>query len=148
MRQRRGARTATVASHVQDGKEVAQQAQIVGNFMQLPWVHRPAVRTHGQTEYSPTTWRYTIQNLFREFNESRAKKDRVRPHDLRARAITLVAAATQSVDATAEALGVDPQTARQYLDSAKAFNGSDIMKKLTGVLLPQNAPQNSEPDSK
>jgi len=102
--------------------------------------HRPARLPVKSSEYTPETWRNTIQNLFREFNETRAKKDHVRPHDLRARAITLVAAATQSVDATAEALGVDPQTARHYMDRAKAFSGSDIMKKLANVLLP-NAPQ-------
>jgi integrase len=108
-------------------------------------VHHHSVRTHGQVEYRPETWRNTIQNLFKEFNEGRAKKDRVRPHDLRARAITMVAAATGSVDATAEALGVDPQTARHYLDAAKAFHGSEIMKKLGAVLLPpQNPPHNSE----
>lgn len=50
--------------------------------------HRPATRTHAQTEYQPGTWRWTVQNLFREFNAGRAKKDKVRPHDLRARAIT------------------------------------------------------------
>lgn len=108
-------------------------------------IHHHSVRTHGQVDYRPETWRNTIQNLFKEFNEGRAKKDRVRPHDLRARAITMVAAATGSVDATAEALGVDPQTARHHLDAAKAFHGSEIMKKLGAVLLPpHNPPHNSE----
>lgn len=108
-------------------------------------VHHHSVRTHAQIDYRPETWRSTVQNLFKEFNKGRAKKDRVRPHDLRARAITLVAAATGSVDVTAEALGVDPQTARHYLDASKAFQGSEIMKKLGTVLLPpRNPPSNSE----
>jgi hypothetical protein len=102
--------------------------------------HRPATRTHDRTEYNPSSWRWTIQNLFREFNAGRPKKDQVRPHDLRARAITLVAAATQSVDATAESLGVDPQTARHYLDRAKAFNGTDVMKRMAAALLPPQSP--------
>jgi len=102
-------------------------------------VHRP-VKSGNPTEYDPSTWRWTVQNLFREFNEKRSVKEKVRPHDLRARAITLVAAATQSIDATAEALGVDPQTARHYLDASKAFKGTELMKKFASVLLPQNAP--------
>jgi integrase len=98
---------------------------------------RSGTRNQIADEFDPSTWRWTIQNLFREFNEKRAKKDQVRPHDLRARAITLVAAATQSVDATAEALGVDPQTARHYLDAGKAFQGSELLKKFAQVLLPE-----------
>jgi integrase len=98
---------------------------------------RSGTRNQIADEFDPSTWRWTIQNLFREFNEKRAKKDQVRPHDLRARAITLVAAATQSVDATAEALGVDPQTARHYLDAGKAFQGSELLKKFAQILLPE-----------
>jgi hypothetical protein len=102
---------------------------------------RAGFMRHAQTDYQPGTWRWTIQNVFREFNAKRAKKDKVRPHDLRARAITLVAAATQSVDATAEALGLDPQTARHYLDSATAFKGTELLQKLAGVLLPEKPPE-------
>ena len=47
---------------------------------------------------------------------------------MRARAITLIAAATQSVDATAQAMGVDAQTARHYLDAKKTFDGSAILR--------------------
>lgn len=39
-----------------------------------------------------------------------------------------MAAATQSVDATALAMGVDPQTARHYLDASKAFDGSAVLR--------------------
>lgn len=100
--------------------------------------YRPSPKTKSKTEYSPSTWRWTVQNLFREFNKAHSVKSRLRPHDLRARAFTLVGVATQSVDATARALGADPQTARHYIDAAKAFDRSDILKKAAGLLLPQN----------
>ncbi|VTR93342.1 integrase family protein : : Phage_integrase [Gemmata massiliana] len=94
--------------------------------------------------YRPSTWRWTIQNLFREFNAGRPEKSRLRPHDLRARAITVVAAATQNVDATARAMGVDPQTARHYLDAAQAFDRSDILKRAADLLLPPTQTPPSE----
>lgn len=62
---------------------------------------------------------------------------RLRPHDLRARAFTVVAAATQSVDATARAMGADPQAARHYLDAAKAFDGSGNLKQAADLLRPK-----------
>ncbi len=106
------------------------------------WEHAAAeCRAHrgGATDghaggFSPASWQHTVQNLFREFNRGRAPADRVRPHDLRARAITLVAAATQSVDATAQAMGVDPQTARHYLDARKAFDGSAVLRAAQAAL--------------
>ena len=91
-------------------------------------VHRPTRRAGHAGGYSPSSWRHTVQNLFREFNKGRTSAGRLRPHDLRARAITLIAAATQSVDATAQAMGVDAQTARHYLDAKKAFDGSAILR--------------------
>lgn len=102
--------------------------------------HRPDTRTKSQTEYRPEAWRWTVQNLVREFNESRPAAKRVRLHDLRARGITLIAAATGSVDAVPEAAGCDPQTARHYLDWAGAFDRMELFKKLTGVLLPPSNP--------
>jgi hypothetical protein len=45
-------------------------------------LHRPSTRSRRMTGYKPSTWVWTIQNLFREFNEGRSKKDRLRPHDL------------------------------------------------------------------
>ena len=75
----------------------------------------------------PSSRRHTVQNLFREFNKGPAA-GRLRPHDLPARAITLVATATQSVDATAQAMGIDAQTARHDLDAKKAFDGSAILR--------------------
>ena len=90
--------------------------------------YRPGTSDGHAGGYSPRSWGHTVQNLFREFNKGRAPAARLRPHDLRARAITLVAAATQSVDATAQAMGVDAQTARHYLDAKKAFDGSSILR--------------------
>lgn len=60
------------------------------------------------------------------------------PHSFRRRAITLIATATQSIDATAQAIGVSPATARRYyLDAQRAFNTDEIMKKVAGTLLPK-----------
>ncbi|AWM38290.1 hypothetical protein C1280_15720 [Gemmata obscuriglobus] len=102
-------------------------------------LHRPDRKKHGVTEYKPTTWGWTIQNLFHEFNESRPGEQNLRPHDLRGRAFTLVAATTGDVYATAAALGADPQTARHYLEAAKAFDRSGILKQAAAILLPPHA---------
>jgi hypothetical protein len=96
--------------------------------------HRPGTKDGHANGYRPSSWRHTVQNLFREFNRTRSAGGRLRPHDLRARAITLVAAATQSVDATAQAMGVDPQTARHYLDAKKAFDGSAVLRAAQDAL--------------
>lgn len=106
-------------------------------------IHRAGTRYSEAGGYDPSRWRWTIQNLFREFNAGRPAKGKVRPHDLRARAITLTVLASQSVDATAQAMGVDPQTARHYLEASKAFTPSDLLKRMAGVLLPQNPPPES-----
>ncbi len=106
------------------------------NSVQESKEYRPNPRTKNRTEYSPATWAWTISNLFREFNAGRAKKNQLRPHDLRARAFTVVAKATQSVDATARAMGADPQTARHYLDAAQAFDRSEILRKAGELLRP------------
>jgi integrase len=98
--------------------------------------HRPNRRTQKKTEYTPKSWSWTIQNLFREFNEGRDAKCRLRPHDLRARTFTAVTLITKNVDAAARAMGADPQTARHYLDAAKAFDSSAILKQAADLLLP------------
>ncbi|QDU19683.1 hypothetical protein ETAA1_16130 [Urbifossiella limnaea] len=49
----------------------------------------------------------------------------------------MVAAVSQSVDATARAMGADPQTARHYLDAARAFDGSGIQKWAADLLRPR-----------
>lgn len=103
--------------------------------------YRPGTSDGHASGYSPKSWGHTVQNLFREFNKGRPAAGRLRPHDLRARAITLIAAATQSVDATAQAMGVDAQTARHYLDAKKAFDGSSILRAAQDALRRAPSPQ-------
>lgn len=42
----------------------------------------------------------------------------------------------QSVDLAAQAMGVDPQTARHYMDAKKAFDGTAVLGKLAAALDP------------
>jgi integrase len=86
--------------------------------------------------FRPSTWKWTVENIFREFNAGRSPASRLRPHDLRARAITVLVTATKNVDATAPAVGADPQTVRHYLNAAKAFDGMEVMRKAPTLLLP------------
>jgi hypothetical protein len=122
---------------VADLRKVAGPTWLWERSVEESKVHRPNPRAKGRTGYDPSTWRWTIQNLFREFNEHRAAKVRLRPHDLRARALTLVAAATQNVDAVCQAFGVDPQTARHYIDQADVVNGLDVLRKAADNLRPK-----------
>lgn len=74
--------------------------------------------------------------LFKEYAKAHPEA-KVKSHDFRKRAITMTAAATQNVDQTASALGVTSQTAaRYYLDSKRAFDGQELMRKMASVLLP------------
>ncbi|MCU0705385.1 MAG: site-specific integrase, partial [Fimbriiglobus sp.] len=108
--------------------------------------HRPAKITKKRTDFTPALMYHGMQNIFREYAEQGGK---LRSHGLRKRAITLMAMATQNVDQTAEAIGIDAQTARKYyLDAKQAFDGSELFKKMATVLRPQNGPQKSDPDSK
>lgn len=75
-----------------------------------------------------------MSNIFREYNRAHPGK-KVKPHDLRKRAITLTTLASGSVDATAQAIGIDPQTARRYyLDAQAAFDSEALLKKMADVL--------------
>jgi integrase len=104
--------------------------------------YRPTRGKAAVAAYNPSTWKWTISNLFREFSKSRPNKPRFRPHDLRARAITLTAAALKSLDATALAMGVDIQTARHYFDASKVFDQSELLREVSIHLLPRgNAPE-------
>jgi len=97
---------------------------------------RPA-KSGNPKAFDPANLYWTVNNIFKEFNRSRPGKPRLRPHDLRRRAITAMTVATQSVDATAQAIGVDPQTARRYyLDADRAFKSDELFTKLAGVLRP------------
>ena len=100
-------------------------------------VHRPGPRN--KPEFAPKTLYWAVTNIFREFNRARPGT-RLKPHDLRKRAITLTAMASQNVDATAQAIGIDPQTARRYyLDAQAAFNADDLMRRMAGLLRPPTA---------
>ena len=99
--------------------------------------YRPCPQTLSKTHFDPSTWRWTIQNIFREFNRNRSPDARLRPHDLRARTITRLAEETQSIEATAHAMGINAQTARHYVDAEKAFKGSDVLRQLADKLFPE-----------
>lgn len=133
----REARTVPLPADIaRDLRRVAGPEWLWERSVEESKVHRPNIRTNGRTKYSFSTWRWTVQNLFREFNEGREKKSWLRPHDLRARAFTVLALVTQNVDVLAKVMGVDVQTARHYVDSAKAFDHSDVLKQATDRLLP------------
>ncbi len=72
---------------------------------------------------------------------------------IRKRAITLTTLATQSVDLTAEAIGIDPQTARRYYnDASKSFRGEELLKQMSNILRPEpsalESPQNPEKETR
>jgi hypothetical protein len=78
-----------------------------------------------------------VAALFRDWNAENPDR-RLKPHDLRKRAITLTVAATQSIDQTAEAIGIDPGTARRYyLDAKRAIDGQELRRKMANVLRPE-----------
>lgn len=88
--------------------------------------------TKSKDEFTPDYFYNAMKSLFRDFGKTGGK---LRSHGLRKRAITLTTLATQSVDATAQAIGIDAQTARKYyLDAQKAFSGSELLKQMADVL--------------
>ncbi|MCE9562979.1 MAG: site-specific integrase [Planctomycetes bacterium] len=97
--------------------------------------HRPSKLTKYRTEFTPELMYNAMKSLFRDYGKTGGK---LRSHGLRKRAITLTALATQSVDQTAEAIGLDAATARKYyLDAKTAFDGNDLLKKMAEVLRPK-----------
>jgi predicted ArsR family transcriptional regulator len=79
-----------------------------------------------------------IDDIFPHYRKEFPDRPHMTAHDLRRRAITLMVEAMQSVDATAEALGVHPETARKhYLDAQQAYNSSELFKRMAGVLVPK-----------
>lgn len=95
--------------------------------------HRPAKFDPHADGFNPESWKHTVENLFREFNENRPKAERVRPHDLRARAMTAAAKLYGSVDKVARVMGCDVQTARHYIDGL-AFEAEDDTARLHDAL--------------
>jgi integrase len=88
--------------------------------------------TKSKDEFTPEYFYNAMKCLFRDFGKTGGK---LRSHGLRKRAITLTTLATQSVDATAQAIGIDAQTARKYyLDASKAFSGSELLKQMADIL--------------
>ncbi|MFL5330912.1 MAG: hypothetical protein ACJ8C4_18610 [Gemmataceae bacterium] len=89
-------------------------------------------------EFRPSVIYWAIRRLFTAFNAKR--EDKILPHDLRRRAITLTTRLTGSLDETAHAIGVTPETARRhYLDAERAFQSDETMRKMAGILRPKTA---------
>ncbi len=102
--------------------------------------YRPNRKQIAKT-FSPETLRNTVRHIFEQFADEHPDKKHLTPHAFRRRAITLMVTATQSVDATAEAIGLHPATARAYyLDARRAFDTDEVFRKLAGILIPQGAP--------
>jgi integrase len=95
--------------------------------------YRPGKRL--KAEFTPFIFYNAMKAIFREFMRSGGK---LKSHGLRKRAITLMTMATQNVDQTAQAIGIDASTARKYyLDAKRAFDGSDLLKRMASVLQPE-----------
>ena len=105
------------------------------SYTQSAKVHRPGRRN--KTEFDPKTLYWAVLDLFEKYQKAHPNRPPIRSHDLRRRAITLTVAATQSVDAAAEALGIHPTTARRhYLDSKAAFDSQrQLLKRMATILL-------------
>jgi integrase len=99
-------------------------------------------------EFNPKTIAHVVGNIFREYNETNPTLPRLSPHALRRRGITLTVAATQSIDAASQAIGVTSATIKAaYLNAERAFQADAVYSKLAGTLrLPsgaKNAPAES-----
>jgi len=85
--------------------------------------------------FSPSVMYNAMKSIFRAYGRAHPEA-KVKTHDLRKRAITLTSGKTQSVDKTAEALGLTAQTARKYyVEASRAFDGAEVMKEMADVLL-------------
>jgi hypothetical protein len=93
-------------------------------------------RTRNRDTFDPQTLYWAVSNIFREYNTAHPGA-RVKPHNLRKRASTLTTVAAKSVDETARAVGIDPQTVRRYyLDAERAFDSDAPLTKMAHVLDP------------
>lgn len=116
-------------------RRVAGPTYLWERYTEEARTHRPGTRN--KTTFDPRTLYWAVTNLFREYSAEHPDAP-VKAHDLRRRAITLTATVTQSVDAAAQAMGVDPQTARKhYLDAQRAFDGEELLKRMAGILRPK-----------
>jgi integrase len=118
-------------------KKIAGPTWLWESYAEGAKVYRPGTRN--RDDFSPRTLYWCVNNLFREWNEENPDR-KLNPHDLRRRTITLTTLATGSVDQTAEAIGIDPSTARRYyLDAKRAFDGTELLKRMANVLRPKEA---------
>jgi len=115
--------------------EIRGEVYLWERYLPESKVHRPSKITKKREDFTPALMYHAMQGIFREFKEAGGK---LTSHGLRKRAITLMTLATQNVDQTAAALGVSAQTARKhYLDAKRAFDGSELLKKMADVLRPK-----------
>lgn len=95
--------------------------------------------------FDPETVQGVLENIFREYSDSHPDRRRISPHKFRGYGITTMATVTGSVDLTAQALGVNAQTARKYyLNAARAFDAADAFKVATEKMLPKPATPGEE----
>jgi integrase len=137
-----------------EGRSVLVPDDLFGKLRRLAgpvflWEHflddirkfRPSKNRMADT-FNPKTVFWVMNNIFREYVEKHPENANLTPHSLRRRAITITVTETQSVDATASAIGLNPATARRYyLDNQRAFNTDEIFRKLSGSLLPKKKPK-------
>jgi hypothetical protein len=106
------------------------------SYAKDPKVYRPGRRN--KDEFSPSTPYWAVLDIFEDYNTANPDRQ-VRSHDLRRRGITMTVAATGgNVEAAAEAIGVNPQTARRhYIDAERAFQSQELPKRMAEVLRPK-----------
>ncbi len=117
------------------------------------WEHWPedlkkfrSSRNQAGKAFSARTVFWSMGNIFRASAEAHPNRPWLTPHALRRRAITLTVSLTQSVDATTQAIGLNPATARKYyLDSQRAFDTDEVFRRVAGTLLPKAVPSSSVP---
>ncbi len=109
-----------------------------GSYLADSRTHRPGLKNISRSEFDPGLMYNAVKSIFRAFKESGGK---LKSHGLRKRAITLTVLATQSVDQTAAAIGIDPATARKYFVEANvAFDERKLLESMASVLRPLKAP--------
>lgn len=100
--------------------------------------HRPG-RNAIPKKFQASTVYNVVANIFREYSDANPKRPRMTPHALRRRAITLTVIAMEgNLDKAAQAIDVNPQTARKYyVDSERAFSRDDTQRQTANLLLPK-----------
>ena len=100
--------------------------------------YRPGTRAKLRTAFTPKLMYHGMQNIFREYAEQGGK---LRSHGLRKRAITLMTMATQNIDQTAQAIGIDAQTARKYILPGRETGVRDGRRVQAAGVNPPTAPE-------